>query len=547
MMAKMNWKNRLTAYFTLPDISKISDPDYRKRWYQRLRFPGRCVKSQLQTKYEKYINNALGYDNRANYTDSASRRRRYRQYALMEYTPELSTALDIYADQITVQNQSGQMFEIKCSDPKAQEQLYRLFYDVMGADLNLWQWARMAVRNGDHFLGLIIDQKLGIIDHKALDAQDITIIEQQSDVFEGHYKKKYRLESRKIDLEEYQVAHFRILNQARYLPYGKGILEAARRVWRQLTLAEDRMLIYRMVRAPQRRVFNIQVGNIEPKDVQNYMNQVKSKLKSQFVVDPQVGDVVLSYKPTSVQEDYFIPKRGDRKSQITTLAGGHNATAIEDIQYLQQKLFATIKVPKAYLNYTGDLTARATAAVQDVRFAKTVQRMQKSIRSTMQHIAWVHLLTRYDMPTENVTLSIKFFPSSTVLQSNRLDLTTKKFQTYKQAVDGKGVSKMWARKHILNLSIEEQKLIEKQQINEAKFDALIAAIGGQGRPEGGGGFGSLGGGTQSGGENRGGDQMGMGLPGGTQQTLPPVPRGEAGTMPTTQTGPVPGGGEGGQK
>lgn len=538
-MARLNWQKRLSAYFSLPDITKLGDTRYRRTWFKRLAFPGRTVRSQLQQKYQKYVNNALGYDNRANYTDSASRRRRYRQYALMEYTPQLSTALDIYADQVTVQNQSGQMFQIICGDRKAVQQLHKLFYDVLDINLNLWQWVRMRIRNGDHFLGLIIDQKLGIIDHRVLDAQDVAIVQEPNPVFESNLQTKYVLQGRKIQLNEYQVAHFRILNQTRYLPYGKGILQTARRVWRQLTLAEDRMLVYRMVRAPQRRVFNIQVGNIQPKDVQNYMNQVKTKLKSQFVVDSSVGDVVLRYKPTSVQQDYFIPKRGDRKSEITTLPGGQNATAIQDIQYLQQKLFATIKVPKAYLNYTGDLTARATAAVQDVRFAKTVQRIQKTIRATLQHIAWVHLLTRYDKPEADIKIKIKFFPSSTVLQQNRLQLTQKKFQVYTTRIDGKGVSKMWRRKNILGMDQKMMKQTQQQLLNEAKFDAALAAIAGPAQGEMG---------APLGGAPFGGQRLGMDLPGGTQQTLPPIPQGSPQTqIPGQQVGPVPGEGEGGQK
>lgn len=546
----MSWKKRLNAYFTLPDITKISDPRYRQSWYQRLAFPGRVVRSQLQQKYQKYVNNSLGYDNRANYTDSASRRRRYRQYALMEYTPELSTALDIYADQVTVQNELGQMLQIICNDRAVTKQVYKLFFDTLDLKLNLWQWVRMCVRNGDHFIGMIIDQKLGVIDHKVLDAEDITIIEQQCQTFQKFNRKKYRIQSRKIDLEQYQVAHFRILNQTRYLPYGKGILQGARRVWRQLTLAEDRMLIYRMVRAPQRRVFNIQVGNIQPKDVQNYMNQVKSKLKSQFIIDQNVGDVVLRYKPTSVQQDYFIPKRGDRKSQITSLPGGVNATAIEDIQYLQNKLFATIKVPKAYLNYTGDLTARATAAVQDVRFAKTVQRIQKSIRATLQHMAWVHLLTKFQMPNKQISLQVKFFPSSTVLQQNRLDLTAKKFDVFQKAVTSGGVSMMWRRKNILGLNEDQMHDIQRQITNQTKFVTSLQTIkqrrnGGQ-QDRGGFGAGGQMGGIGSG--TVGGEPMGMGMPGGTEQTLPPPegPRVQT-QMPGQQSGPIPGGGEGGQK
>jgi hypothetical protein len=278
---------------------------------------------------------------------------------VMEQTPEICAAMDIYADEVVAQSDKGQSLHIFSENEKIQEVLDELFYDTLNVEFNLRAWTRNLIKYGDLFLFQDVHPDQGVINVFPIPVNEI----EREDGYdpEDPFATRFRwvtLGNRV--LENWEIAHFRLLGNDLFLPYGCSMVEAARRIWRQLILIEDAMLVYRITRAPDRRVFYIDVGNIPADQVEGYMQQQKMKLRSNQVIDDTTSRVDLRYNPLSVDEDFLIPVRGrDSGTKIDTLAGGQNTGTVEDVAYIQKKLFAALKVPRAYLSYDEGLTSKA--------------------------------------------------------------------------------------------------------------------------------------------------------------------------------------------
>ena len=304
---------------------------------------------------------------------NARRNERYLDFDQMEYTPELASALDIYADEITTSNEFRNILRINCHNDEIKEILKTLFYDVLNIESNMFGWARNMCKYGDAFLYLDIDEAMGIKSVIALPTSEVERLEGE-DKSNPNYIQ-FQWNSAGLTLENWQVAHFRILGNDKYSPYGSSVLEAARRIWRQLTMLEDAMMAYRIVRSPERRVFYVDVGGIAPEDVEQYMEKVMTQMKRHKVVDPDTGRVDLRYNPMSIDEDYYIPVRGGQSTKIESLPGGAFTGDIDDVEYLRDKLFSAIKIPRSYLARGKDSTEdKTTLAQKDIRFARTIQR-----------------------------------------------------------------------------------------------------------------------------------------------------------------------------
>ena len=279
-------------------------------------------------------------------------------------------------------------------------------------------------------------------------------------------------------LENWQVSHFRLLGNDAFLPYGTSVLESARRIWRQLILIEDAMMVYRIIRAPERRVFYIDVGNVPPEDVSNYVEQAKTALKKSVVTSKDTGQGDLRYNPMAVDEDYYIPVRGgDSGTRIDTLAGGQNATAIEDVEYIQKKLFAAIKIPKAYLGYDEDIGAKATLAQEDIRFSRTIQRIQKTVISELNKIAMVHLYSHGYEGEELLDFDLRLSNPSSVAQLQKLELISARFDIAGKVPEGM-LDKTWIRKNVLGLNEDEISGILDGLKKDKEDDAELESSGG---------------------------------------------------------------------
>ena len=384
------------------------------------------------------------------------RRELFRDYDAMDMDPIIGSALDIYADESTTKNEYGDVLQIKSTNENVREMLHNLFYDIMNVEFNLWPWIRNLVKYGDAFLALEILPGKGIINVSPHSIYNVERLEGTDPNNPDYVKYKVELDRfGKKEYEQYEMAHFRMLSDTNFLPYGKSMIEGARRIWKQLSLMEDAMLIHRIMRAPEKRVFKIDIGNIPPQEVDNYMQKIINKMKKTPFVDKNTGDYNLKYNIQNLTEDFFLPVRGsDSGTNIDNLAGLDYA-AIEDIDYLKHKLFAALRVPKAYLSYDENVNGKATLAAEDVRFARTIERIQRTVVSELAKIAVVHLASNGIEDSEMTNFELSLTNASTIYEQEKVNLWSEKVRLASDAKALNMLSSDWAYHNIFGLSQDE--------------------------------------------------------------------------------------------
>jgi hypothetical protein len=397
------------------------------------------------------------------------RRELFRDYDAMDNDPIIASALDIYADESTTKNEYGDVLQIKSSNENVSAILHNLFYDVVNIEFNLWPWVRNLVKYGDFFLALEIAEGKGIINVTPYSVYNTERLEGTDPANQNYVKFKVELDRfGKKEYENYEMAHFRLLSDTNFLPYGKAMIENGRRVWKQLSLMEDAMLIHRIMRAPEKRVFKIDIGNINPQEVDNYMQKIINKMKKTPFVDKNSGDYNLKYNIQNLTEDFFLPVRGgDSGTSIENLAGLDYA-AVEDIDYLKAKLFAALKVPKAYLSYDENVNGKATLAAEDVRFARTIERIQRTIVSELYKIAIVHLAGQGIDDAEMTNFQLTLTNSSTIYEQEKVNLWSEKVRL---ATDIKGMNMLstdWVYHNIFGISEDEMDTERAKMILDLK-------------------------------------------------------------------------------
>ena len=427
------------------------------------------------------------------------RAERYQDFEQMEYTPEIASGLDIYADEMTTSSDLQPLLAIKCHNEEIKAVLNELYHTVLNIDFNLFGWSRTMCKYGDFFLYLDIDERLGIQSVIGLPTHEIERLE-GADKDNPKYVQ-FQWNSGGLTFENWQIGHFRILGNDKYAPYGTSILEPARRIFRQLILLEDAMMAYRIVRSPERRVFYIDVGNVAPNDVEQYMQRVMTQMKRNQVVDADTGRIDLRYNPMSTEEDYFIPVRGGVSSKIETLPGGSYTGDIDDVKYLRDKLFSALKVPASYLSRgDGAEEDKTTLAQKDVRFARTIQRLQRAIVTELEKVGIIHLYTLGYRGADLISFKLSLSNPSKIAELQELEHWKTKFDVAAAATEG-FFSRRWVADHIFNLSEEEFIRNQREMFFDRRLDAELeqvaaameGAAGGLGGDVGGGLGGGLGG------------------------------------------------------
>jgi len=437
-----------------------------------------------------------------NMISNRNRAERYIDFDQMEFTPEIASSLDIYADEMTTHSALTPMMHIKCTNDEIKYILHNLYYNVMNVEHNLFGWARTMCKYGDLFVYLDIDESKGIQNCIGLPPQEVERLEGEDPTNPNYVQFQWNNAS--LTLENWQVAHFRVLGNDKHAPYGTSVLEPARRIWRQLTLLEDAMMAYRITRSPERRVFKIDVGGIAPQDVEQYMQKVMTQMKRHQVVDPTTGRVDLRYNPLSIEEDYFIPIRGGQSStDIVNLPGGQFTAQIEDVKYLRDKLFSALKVPQSYLSMgEGATEDKTTLAQKDIRFARTIQRLQRVLISELEKVGIVHLYTMGYRDDDLLNFKLRLNNPSKIAEMQELEHWKTKFDIAGAATEGY-FSRRWVSENLLGLSQEEYLRMQREMFTDKKF---MAALEGAGQAdEGGGDLGGGGGDLDLGGDSGGGD------------------------------------------
>ena len=429
---------------------------------------------------------------------------RYSDFSEMESTPEIASALDIYAEETVSQDEKGHVLHVYSENRKVNELLETLFYDTLNVEFNLVMWVRNLCKYGDFFLFNDVSPEYGIINAYPIPISEMEREEGFDPEDPSAVRFRWVTQGNQV-LENWQVTHFRLLGNDAFLPYGASVLESSRRIWRQLILIEDAMLVYRVIRAPERRVFYIDVGNVPPEDVATYLEAAQTSLKRNAVVDKTTGKVDLRYNPLSVDEDYFLPVRGGESgTRIETLAGGQNTAAIEDVEYIQKKLFAALKIPRAYLGYDEEVGAKATLAQEDIRFSRTIQRVQKTVLSELNKLAMVHLFSHGYEGEDLIDFELHLSNPSSIAQQQKLELIRTRFEIAGSAPEGL-MSRDWIRSTVMGMRKEDIEKVVEQQAEDKIQDLELEATALPGAEEGGGEEAGGGGGEEAGGGLFGGD------------------------------------------
>jgi hypothetical protein len=396
----------------------------------------------------------------------------YTDYEAMDTDAIVASALDIIADECTLKNEHGEMLHIRSADENIQKILYNLFYDVLNIEFNLWSWSRNMCKYGDFYLKLEIAEKFGVYNVIPFSAYSI-IREEGTDIKNPTYVRfkydptsvsgittpqtQYALGTATSDIyfENYEMAHFRLISDVNYLPYGRSYLEPGRKIFKQMVLMEDAMLIHRIVRAPEKRIFYMNVGAIPPNEVEAFMQKTVQKLKKVPYIDPQTGQYNLKYNMMNMMEDFYIPVRGNDQSTRIDTAKGLEYNGIEDVAYLRDKLFAALKIPKAFMGYEKDLTGKATLAAEDIRFARTVERIQRILLSELTKIALVHLYTQgYD--GESLTnFELSLTTPSIIYDQERVNLMKEKVDLASQIMENSLLPTDWIYDNLFHFSEDQ--------------------------------------------------------------------------------------------
>ena len=397
------------------------------------------------------------------------RRELFRDYDAMDSDPIIASALDIYADESTTKNEYGDVLQIRSSNEKVRDVLHNLYYDIMNVEFNLWPWARNMVKYGDFFLGLEIEPGKGIINIIPQSIYYTERLENTNPQNPNYVKFKVEIsQNGKNEWENFEMAHFRLLSDTNFAPYGKSMIENGRRIWKQLSLMEDAMLIHRIMRAPEKRVFKIDIGNIPPTEVDNYMQKIISKMKKTPFVDKNTGDYNLKYNMQNLVEDFYLPVRGSDSGTSIEPLGGLEYTATEDIEYLKNKMFAALKIPKAYLGYDENVGGKATLAAEDVRFARTIERIQRTIVSELTKIGIVHLAAQGIEDSEMVNFELSLTNASTIYEQEKVNLWSEKVRLATDMAALNMLSKDWVYENVFVMSKDEMDTQKVNVINDLK-------------------------------------------------------------------------------
>ncbi len=438
-----------------------------------------AINQDMTDRFTKLYNNMspMGWGTKNNTLASSQRIGLFQDYESMDNDSILSSALDIYADESTMRSEYGEILNIRSDSDNIHDILHNLYYDVLNIEFNLWPWIRNMCKYGDFFLKLDIHEKYGITNVIPLSAYDVT--RSEGDDPENPYYVKFiiengqdrhtvRMNPNNNELENYEVAHFRLLSDSNMIPYGKSMIEGARKSWKQLTLMEDAMLIHRIMRAPEKRVFKIDIGNIPPNEVDNYMQRIINKMKKAPVIDKDTGDYNLKYNVQNITEDFFLPVRGgDSGTEIDT-AAGLTFEAVEDIEYLRNKMLAALKIPKAFLGYEEEVNAKATLAAEDVRFARTIERVQRIVVSELTKIGIIHLYAQGYQDADLVNFSLGLTNPSMIYEQEKLELWSTKIDLAANMKDNKLLPTEFMYDKIFGFTAQEKKEVRDQLIDDQK-------------------------------------------------------------------------------
>ena len=428
---------------------KVVDPDQIQKF-------GTPHKNDRFTRMYSTLNYRMS-SQQALYGMESMRVRLFRDYEVMDTDGIIASALDIYSEEATLKNELGELLRIKAGSAKVREVLENLFYDILNIEFNLGTWIRGMCKYGDYFLHLQLSKNYGVVNIMPMPVYEVRRIEGEDP--DRPTEVKYHVEGQSYagrkEFHNFEVAHFRMVTDTNFMPYGKAMIEPARRVWKQLVLMEDAMLIHRIMRAPERRIFKIDVGNLAPNEVDAFMKKIIGQVKKVPYIDAETGEYNLKFNLQNMTEDFYLPVRGgDSGTEIDNLAG-LEYNAIEDIEYLKNKMMAALKVPRAFLGYEEAVGSKATLAAEDVRFARTIEKVQKIVVSELYKIALIHLYIQGFKGNDLVDFDLELTTPSIIYEQEKVELWASKVGLARDMKDIRMLSNNWIYKKIFNMTEDE--------------------------------------------------------------------------------------------
>ena len=420
----------------------------------------------------------------------SSRLMLYYDYLSMDGYPILGAALDLLAEEATTtKSDTGQILNIYCSSDKVKKELERFFYKVMDVNTNLFYWCRNMCQYGDNFVFLELSKENGVVDFRQLASQFVERTEKHDtkNRFRAFFKYKDPNSGGEEEYMDYQVAHFRLLGTGDRLPYGCSVYEKVRRTYKQLFMMEDAMMVYRITRAAERRIYKVPVGNVPPEDVPQILEAFANNVKKKKLVDPKTGDINFKYNIASMDEDIFVADRGNTSGNfVDTLPGASNLEAISDINYLRDNLFTGLGIHKTLLGFSSDQAGGEgkNLSMLDIRFARKVNRIQQALLGELNKIAIIHLGLLggdYESYIDDFKLSLN--NPSTASDLLQLEIWKSKLEVYAQATTPnqntglKPMSEMMARKKFFHMSEEDIVNDLQEQMLESKIGEEIKSSG----------------------------------------------------------------------
>lgn len=487
-MANKSILSRLKRLFSTDVIIRnVGDNQLKVVDVNQIQMSGELENNSLYSRYNRIYTTSptslYGYQSAFNY--QTLRTQLYSEYDAMDTDAIIASALDILSEESTLKNDMGEVLHIRSNDENIQKILYNLFYDVLNIEFNLSWWIRNTCKYGDFFLKLEISEKFGVYNVIPFSAFNIerqegfnkdnpTAVRFRYDPdgmsaqTYGYFKTPNQDDGRSLFFDNYEIAHFRLLSDINYLPYGRSYIEPARKLFKQYTLMEDAMLVHRIVRAPEKRIFYMNVGGIPPAEVENFMQKAISKMKRTPYIDQTTGEYNLKYNMQNLMEDFYIPIRGnDTATKIDTL-GGLQYDGITDVNYLRDKLFAALRIPKAFLGYDEKLQGKATLAAEDIRFGRTVEKIQRIMVSELYKIAFVHLYTQGYRDETLTNFELSLTTPSIIYDQEKIALLKEKLDLVSSMKDSQLFPSDWIYENIFHLSADTYDELRNLVIEDKK-------------------------------------------------------------------------------
>lgn len=427
------------------------------------------------------FNSVTGYGNTfANEQIEALRRQLYMDYELMDTEAIAASALDIVADECTTVDPHGNLLIIKTDDERIKKILHNLFYDVLNIEFTLWSWVRSTLKYGDMMLYLHIREEYGVINvepvHPSLMVREDGTVEDPDRVrfrYNGEHGSVYSPENY---YDDFEIAHFRLLGDTNFLPYGVSILYPGRKDWKRMMLMEESMLLQRIMRAPERRIFKIDIGNIAPEEVDGYIELMRNEMKKAPYIDPITGDYNLRFNLENSLEDFFIPTRGGNSTTgIETLQGLTNEGQKDDVEYFKSKFLASLKIPIEYFGFA-EGSVKAGLAQIDLRFARTIERLQKIFVSEFYKIAVVHLKAQGFENDDLLNFELSLSNPSLVFERQKVDVLTAKVDLAKSIREDNLLSDKYIYENIFGFTEDEWKMMRDNQVTDAQHKLRLQQI-----------------------------------------------------------------------